>query len=385
MNLAVINLAILICTSVLICGAMALAWRHFGRPFHAKLWAYSAACSAAQWTIGAISAAHFPGSKLATMSRAALVITATSLLVIGALSRARLPMRWGWFAAAGSATIVAILLTIVPSSDLAARGVITNLYATITLAIAAWAIVQRGPFKTPEVAVSTVFGTFAVFTLGLAILCIDLGADGRGPTGLLYRNVLMIGLPGAYAALGIALVFLLATDLADRSQALIMRDALTGTLNRRGIEHAALSAIADARRNARPLCVILCDIDAFKTINDRHGHSAGDRALTIFSDTVQAALREEDIFGRLDSDEFCVLVISQSLDDTLALATRVRSEIGGWAAEAGLDHPVSVSFAITCFRHEEDMGLGDMLTRADAAMRRAKALGNGATCTDPEC
>lgn len=384
MNLALINQAMLICTAVLIGGAMTLAWRHFGRPVHAKFWAWSAACSATQWSIGAISTAAFPGSSFTVVSRGALVVTATSLLAMGALSRGGLPIRWQWFAVCGFAATLVISLTVPPSPDLAARGVVTNLYATIVLTIASWAIVQRGRPTAPEIAVGAVFAGFALFTFFMAVLCAYLGADGRGPTAAIYGMVLMIGLPGGYAALSIALVFLLATDLAARSQSLITRDSLTGSLNRRGVEQAAVGAIADARRNERSLCLILCDIDSFKSVNDRFGHTAGDRALTVFSDTVQAALREEDIFGRLDADEFCILVIGQNLDATMELVARVRDEIEPWPAEAGLNHPVTVSFAITCLRRDEDVGLSDLLTRADGAMRRAKTLGPGGTCTDPE-
>src|SRR3546814_16458124 len=88
-----------------------------------------------------------------------------------------------------------------------------------------------------------------------------------------------IGVPPLFVATGIAAVLLVAGDLAEQLRGLVARDALTGVLNRRGLEEAAAMIIANARRHGRDLTVVVADIDNFKALNDQLGHSAGDRAL----------------------------------------------------------------------------------------------------------
>src|SRR3546814_4373143 len=115
-----------------------------------------------------------------------------------------------------------------------------------------------------------------------------------------------IGVPPLFVATGIAAVLLVAGDLAEQLRGLVARDALTGVLNRRGLEEAAAMIIANARRHGRDLTVVVADIDNFKALNDQLGHSAGDRALIAFTERSEEHTSEPQSLMRNSYAVFCL-------------------------------------------------------------------------------
>jgi GGDEF domain-containing protein len=77
--------------------------------------------------------------------------------------------------------------------------------------------------------------------------------------------------------------------------------------NRRFVFGQLEALVSGARRHRRPLAVAMVDIDAFKAVNDRHGHEVGDRVLVAIGEALQRALRAEDVLGRLGGEEFVAL------------------------------------------------------------------------------
>ena len=138
----------------------------------------------------------------------------------------------------------------------------------------------------------------------------------------------------------------------------------------------AAAAMADARRRGRPLAMVVADIDFMKTVNDRRGHDCGDRALVIFSDCVQACIREEDLFGRLGGDEFCILLIDVDERRAAEIVERARRELEDMEVAPGLN--MTASFGVAGFRGD-DVAFGQVLIRADAALRAAKRRGRNRT------
>src|SRR3546814_7012192 len=132
---------------------------------------------------------------------------------------------------------------------------------------------------------STRTDTLVPYTTLFRSLCITalafIGPNGDAAGIMLLRGMMAIGVPPVFVSTGSAAVLLVAGDLAEQLRGLVARDALTGVLNRRGLEEAAAMIIANARRHGRDLTVVVADIDNFKALNDQLGHSAGDRALKI--------------------------------------------------------------------------------------------------------
>ncbi|MDE3010236.1 MAG: diguanylate cyclase [Pseudomonadota bacterium] len=100
-----------------------------------------------------------------------------------------------------------------------------------------------------------------------------------------------------------------ALSLANR------HDALTGALNRKGLDEALVREVARARRVDSPLSIALLDIDNFKVINDQHGHPTGDAALAHLADMARAVLRAHDTLCRYGGEEFVILLPDTTLDD----------------------------------------------------------------------
>lgn len=101
-------------------------------------------------------------------------------------------------------------------------------------------------------------------------------------------------------------------------------DALTGLNNRRQFEVRLKQETANARRNGKPLCCIMLDIDYFKHVNDTWGHSAGDCVLKNVAAIVAEELREYDIASRYGGEEFCILLPNTKIKEAAFVAQRLR-------------------------------------------------------------
>src|SRR5918998_4850954 len=108
---------------------------------------------------------------------------------------------------------------------------------------------------------------------------------------------------------------------AERLEALLFEDPLTGLANRRFILTQLGGMVSGARRHPRPLTAAIVDIDHFKAINDRFGHQAGDRVLATVTAALRRRLRAEDQLGRLGGEEFLAL-----LPDTDDAAAEVAAD-----------------------------------------------------------
>ncbi|WP_439468222.1 GGDEF domain-containing protein [Blastomonas fulva] len=161
---------------------------------------------------------------------------------------------------------------------------------------------------------------------------------------------------------------LMATQAVLRAQADI--DHLTGTLNRAAFYRQASDYADDA-----PACVLLADIDHFKAINDLHGHAAGDHALRLVARTLQAALRPNDLLGRVGGEEFAVLLAAMPEELGIVIAERARSAIAGLEVATADGTPVVLSISIGVAPLEAGDSLEQALAQADAAMYAAKRGG----------
>jgi len=160
----------------------------------------------------------------------------------------------------------------------------------------------------------------------------------------------------------------------DRSFVESITDPLTGLYNRRYLESTLERELALHRRGARPLCLLMLDIDGFKGINDQHGHPAGDAVLTELAAIFKVELRTSDLAVRLGGDEFLVVLPDARMEQAKAIAERLRGAVSMLAIPAlGSEHP-TVSIGV-CQAGDEEGGMAALLKKADEAMYRAKAEG----------
>lgn len=155
-----------------------------------------------------------------------------------------------------------------------------------------------------------------------------------------------------------------------------LHDALTGLPNRELFFEELNQAQARAARSGRQLAVLFCDLDNFKSVNDRLGHAAGDELLATIATRLRGASRDADVLARLAGDEFGVLVVDASPAIAWNVAQRLLHALEEPVVVAGTSLTVQVSIGIAV----GDMSTpGEALVRdADIAMYRAKRRGGGA-------
>lgn len=121
--------------------------------------------------------------------------------------------------------------------------------------------------------------------------------------------------------------------------------------------------------------IILMDIDFFKSINDTHGHSTGDRVLQEMSSLIMQTIRKADVFSRVGGEEFVCILPDTSSESAFLTAERIRKLI---ESHSSGDLPkVTMSFGVTEYRLEESAE--ELMNRADLALYEAKAQGRNRT------
>ncbi|HWS56862.1 MAG TPA: GGDEF domain-containing protein [Pyrinomonadaceae bacterium] len=149
-------------------------------------------------------------------------------------------------------------------------------------------------------------------------------------------------------------------------------DYLTGATNGRFFAELAEAEINRARRHGHPFTVAYMDVDNFKLVNDRLGHSAGDRLLRSVADTLRRQVRAIDVVARLGGDEFALLLPETDADAARTAVARVRRSLLASARRGGW--PVTFSIGVVTF-DEPPASVDELLRAADALMYEAKRLG----------
>jgi diguanylate cyclase (GGDEF)-like protein len=161
-------------------------------------------------------------------------------------------------------------------------------------------------------------------------------------------------------------------DLQVQRDAEAHHDHQTGAANSRAFEAAAWTEIERLRRYGRPVSLLYLDVDDFKTVNDRFGHTAGDKVLGAVSHVMRCTVRANDVVARLGGDEFAVLMPETEHFSAVAVARRVREELRRVTLPDG--QAVRFSMGVASF-DQAPASVDAMIHQADALMYRAKSSG----------
>jgi diguanylate cyclase (GGDEF)-like protein len=166
-----------------------------------------------------------------------------------------------------------------------------------------------------------------------------------------------------------------AAELHHRDEAIL--DPLTGLLNRHALAPRFVELSQQARLTHQPVCLLLCDVDSFKTINDRYGHDRGDAVLRDVAYELRKRLRSFELVYRLGGEEFLIVLPGVSREEGQEIAERLRLGVEQ-ARPTGIAITISLGLSVGS---GEDVAYEALFKAADRALYEAKHAGRNRTVT----
>lgn len=210
--------------------------------------------------------------------------------------------------------------------------------------------------------------SIALFSVTVVVLVYALAL---GEHALTLQFAMITLAAGSYFGLAVPMLY------ADNVQLrrLLIHDALTGAYNRHFFVELSQQAIRQSRIRAKPVSMLMIDLDNLKLINDRHGHAAGDQALSqIVQICDQALTTGNDFLGRLGGDEFCALLPGHDHVAAAGAAERLIEAVRGAAYAFSSELKPSLSIGIATTQSDAD-DYESLWLRADSALYVAKRSG----------
>jgi diguanylate cyclase (GGDEF)-like protein len=161
--------------------------------------------------------------------------------------------------------------------------------------------------------------------------------------------------------------------------ALAQKDALTGICNRAALDDALATEVNLAGRHRTPLSIVVFDIDHFKSINDRYGHSMGDEAIKTVVKCAQSCARSTDMLFRYGGEEFVMLVRNTTLEGARLLAERIRRKVEKLQCQ-GKRKPITMTVSAGVATLGSGEKAQQLFERADKALFEAKHAGRNLVC-----
>jgi len=256
--------------------------------------------------------------------------------------------------------VVAYLVVVVATAVAINDPIVATPYFFIIPAVVTAFYFPRATVRAALVAISVVYGAVIVLWVHSPLPLSD------------FTTVIA---PIWIAALSVAGMREQMTSLVDELEeqlvqldALAQHDSLTGLLNRRAFEDRLTTETRRSARSQRPVSLVLIDIDHFKSVNDTHGHAAGDAALVRVADALRNGRRSSDTVARVGGEEFALLLPDTPAADARALVDRLNAAL----AETAPKLTVSAGVADTSATPLAPL---DLLRLADEALYRAKNAG----------
>jgi len=155
---------------------------------------------------------------------------------------------------------------------------------------------------------------------------------------------------------------------------LTISDGLTQLANKRHFVDFLEREIARAARHARPLTLVIFDVDEFKALNDEFGHLAGDRVLQGIASVVAKEVRRDELFARYGGDEFAIVLPETNVEDAVVFCERIRRAVESEAFDYD-GEPLRATITLGAAAAGADESYEGLIARADAQLYRAKEEG----------
>ncbi|MBR0684466.1 GGDEF domain-containing protein [Bradyrhizobium manausense] len=359
--------------------ALGLIWAYVTRSYPkfeaARYWMASSFVGAA----GAMAALVrlFVDSSMPLIFGAVGVIAASCLAAAGIHRFYDRPVSWRAMAAAAIVSLAGVVFFKVIYDQMQLRMMSYSLGQAVPLLLALRLLlspqdgrVSPGAWLS-SIVIITIIAIFIARTVGNL-----LGGDFSSVAGGQAHAVMVLGLLFLSMTLNFGFLLMAMDRLRNEVAHLALLDDLTGVANRRHLLQRLVEECARSERSGESFSLLVIDLDGFKTINDTHGHAAGDACLQHFTLMAQTRLRPGDMLARTGGDEFCVVLPSSSLREGALIARRIlevcRQDAAGCS---GNDIPIAISIGVA----EWDRGVGQfpdrLIAHADHALYAAKKNG----------
>ena len=359
--------------------ALGLIWAYVTRSYPkfaaARFWMASSFVGAA----GAMTALArlFVSSPWPLLSGAAGVIAASCLAAMGIQRFYDRPVSWRLMTATGTFSLSGVVVFMIGFEHVQLRMLCYTVGQALPLVLALrlllWPPEGRASpgAKLSAIVILSIIAIFLIRAMG-NLLGYDFSARAGGQT----HAVMVLGLLFLSMTLNFGFLLMAMDRLRGEVADLALLDDLTGVANRRHLLQSLSEECARSERSGEPFSLLVIDLDGFKTINDTHGHAAGDACLRHFTLMAQTRLRPGDMLARTGGDEFCVVLPSSSLREAAAIARRVLEVCRQDAASCtAKDIPIAISIGVA----EWDRGIGQfpdrLIAHADHALYAAKKNG----------
>ncbi|GGI33059.1 GGDEF domain-containing protein [Bradyrhizobium guangdongense] len=359
--------------------ALGLIWAYVARSYPkfaaARFWMASAFVGAG----GAMTALIrlLVDSPVPTAAGAVGIITACCLAAMGIQRFYDQPVSWRLMVATTASSFAGIVAFLFVSDHMLLRMLSYTLGQAVPLVVALPLLLSPPEGRvSPGARLSgtVILAIIAMFVLRTAgnLFGYDFSARGAGQV----HGFLVLGLLFLSMTLNFGFLLMAMDRLRNEVADLALLDDLTGVANRRHLLQRLSEECARSERSGEPFSLLVIDLDGFKTINDTHGHAAGDACLQHFTLMAQTRLRPGDMLARTGGDEFCVVLPSSSLREGALIARRIIEVCRQDAAAcSGNDIPIAISIGVA----EWDRGIGQfpdkLIAHADHALYAAKKNG----------
>jgi len=361
--------------------SMGLVWAYVMRSYPkftaAKFWAAASLVAALGAGITMLRGSMDPRFPL--VIGGGLLVFACGIAAMGVRRFYEIDIQWRAAVMIAAASCIGLYVFLVLDDNMPMRMVAYSLGQSVSIGMTLPLLLRRQESRDNP-------GARLAGYVGLLIIGVHI-ARSIWALPIIGGDMTVTNFTGVQAALILAQVFLgmawnfgfmlMAMDrLRNEVADLALVDDLTGVANRRHLIQRLTEECARSERSGEPFALLVIDLDGFKSINDTHGHAAGDACLQHFTLMAQTRLRPGDLLARTGGDEFCIVLPSSSLREGIMIARRVL-EVCRQDAEGctGLDIPIGVSIGVAEWTEAIGRFPESLIAAADEALYAAKKEG----------
>jgi diguanylate cyclase (GGDEF)-like protein len=361
--------------------ALGLIWAYVTRSYPsfdaARYWTGSAFLAAAGASL-AVLRVFFPDSLVPLLLAGTALVLAICLATMGIRKFYNQPTSWRDTLLLTGATFAGLSFFIFVYDSVPARMTIFTVAQMLPMLLSVKLLLSHEGRVNPGARLAGIV-TILIMAIYTARLLGALTGLGGGVSYMHFgpvQSAVILVLVFLSMALNFGFLLMAMDRLRNEVADLALLDDLTGVGNRRHLVQRLTEECARSERSGEPFALLVIDLDGFKSINDTHGHAAGDACLQHFTLMAQTRLRPGDMLARTGGDEFCIVLPSSTLREGAMIARRVLEVCRADAEQcAGKDIPISVSIGVAQWNREIGGYPDRLIAAADHALYEAKRDG----------